>query len=55
MHAESSPTVRRIVEPLPMMLYNAPEVLYAWFLHDVQRGEGINDAYFYIRWTEPRK
>lgn len=42
-------------EPLPMMLYNAPEVLYAWFLHDVQRGEGINDAYFYIRWTEPRK
>lgn len=42
-------------EPLPMMLYNAPEVLYAWFLHDVQRGEGINDAYFYIRWTEPRQ
>jgi hypothetical protein len=55
MHAESSPTVRRIVEPLPMMLYNAPEVLYAWFLHDVQRGEGISDAYFYIRWTEPRQ
>ncbi|EKT65465.1 phospholipase effector Tle1 domain-containing protein [Providencia alcalifaciens] len=30
-------------------------VLYAWFVHDVQRAEGINDGYFSIRWMEPRK
>jgi len=29
-------------------------VLYAWFVHDVQRAEGINDAYFSVRWLEPR-
>ncbi|MFU9135505.1 hypothetical protein, partial [Erwinia tasmaniensis] len=29
-------------------------VLYAWFVHDVQRAEGINDGYFSVRWTEPR-
>ena len=42
-------------KPLPAMWYNAPDVLYAWFLHDVQRQEGINDAYFSVRWTEPRR
>ncbi|MFI8417303.1 hypothetical protein ACQKDS_12800 [Serratia sp. NPDC078593] len=40
--------------PLPMMWYNAPEALYAWFVHDVQRAEGINDGYFSVRWTEPQ-
>ncbi|EKS6647659.1 DUF2235 domain-containing protein [Enterobacter hormaechei] len=29
-------------------------VLYAWFIHDVQRAEGINDGYFSVRWLEPR-
>lgn len=29
-------------------------VLYAWFVHDVQRAEGINDGYFSVRWMEPR-
>lgn len=28
-------------------------VLYAWFVHDVQRAEGINDGYFSVRWVEP--
>jgi len=28
--------------------------LYAWFVHDVQRAEGINDGYFSVRWMEPR-
>lgn len=30
-------------------------VLYAWFVHDVQRAEGINDGYFSLRWLEPRR
>jgi hypothetical protein len=30
-------------------------VLYAWFVHDVQRSEGINDGYFAVRWMEPRE
>jgi hypothetical protein len=29
-------------------------VLYAWFVHDVQRAEGINDGYFSVRWMEPK-
>ncbi|WP_417314367.1 phospholipase effector Tle1 domain-containing protein [Enterobacter sp.] len=29
-------------------------VLYAWFVHDVQRTEGINDGYFSVRWMEPK-
>lgn len=29
-------------------------VLYSWFVHDVQRAEGINDGYFSVRWMEPR-
>lgn len=40
-------------KPLPVMWYRAPEALYAWFVHDVQRAEGINDGYFSVRWTEP--
>lgn len=42
-------------KPLPVMWYSAPEALYAWFVHDVQRAEGINDGYFSVRWTEPRR
>ncbi|KEA53323.1 hypothetical protein DT73_08165 [Mangrovibacter sp. MFB070] len=42
-------------KPLPMMWYSAPAALYAWFVHDVQRAEGINDGYFSVRWMEPRK
>ncbi|WP_256853242.1 phospholipase effector Tle1 domain-containing protein [Pantoea sp. Fr+CA_20] len=30
-------------------------LLYAWFVHDVQRAEGINDGYFSVRWMEPQK
>ncbi|MNB88351.1 hypothetical protein D3C76_353700 [compost metagenome] len=41
-------------KPLPVMWYSAPEALYAWFVHDVQRAEGINDGYFSVRWMEPR-
>ncbi|QKE22679.1 hypothetical protein [Citrobacter sp. TSA-1] len=29
-------------KPLPVMGYRAPTPLYAWFVHDVQRAEGIN-------------
>jgi hypothetical protein len=29
-------------------------VLYSWFVHDVQRAEGINGGYFSVRWMEPR-
>ncbi|OVZ80930.1 DUF2235 domain-containing protein [Yersinia kristensenii] len=42
-------------KPLPVMWYSVPEVLYAWFVHDVQRPEGINDGYFSVRWMEPRR
>lgn len=42
-------------KPLPVMWYSAPEALYAWFVHDVQRAEGISDGYFSVRWTEPRR
>ncbi|MFU9137265.1 hypothetical protein [Erwinia tasmaniensis] len=42
-------------KPLPMMWYNAPNALYAWFLHDVQRRETLSDAYFSVRWMEPRE
>ena len=41
-------------KPLPIMWYRAPAELYAWFVHDVQRAEGINDGYFSVRWMEPR-
>ncbi|MGU3415954.1 hypothetical protein ACLBW0_19670 [Enterobacteriaceae bacterium C34A] len=42
-------------KPLPVMWYSAPDALFAWFIHDVQRQEGIKDAYFSVRWTEPRR
>ena len=42
-------------KPLPVMWYNAPNALYAWFLHDVQRRETLSDAYFSVRWMEPRE
>ena len=40
----------------PMPTAQCPDTpeLYAWFLHDVQRSEGINNGYFAIRWMEPR-
>ena len=41
-------------KPLPVMGYRAPTTLYAWFVHDVQRAEGISDGYFSVRWMEPR-
>lgn len=41
-------------KPLPVMGYSAPTALYAWFVHDVQRAEGISDGYFSVRWMEPR-
>ncbi|WP_128177956.1 DUF2235 domain-containing protein [[Pantoea] beijingensis] len=45
-HDGKSPPVRWCVDA---------SVLYAWFVHDVQRAEGINDGYFSVRWMEPRK
>ncbi|WP_336432174.1 phospholipase effector Tle1 domain-containing protein [Providencia alcalifaciens] len=39
----------------PIRICVDSRVLYAWFVHDVQRAEGINDGYFSIRWMEPRK
>ncbi|EOY5377267.1 DUF2235 domain-containing protein [Cronobacter dublinensis] len=42
-------------KPLPVMWYSAPDELYGWFVHDVQRAEGINDGYFSVRWMEPRR
>ncbi len=44
-HDGASPPIRWCVDA---------SVLYAWFVHDVQRTEGINDGYFSVRWTEPR-
>ncbi|HHX8748715.1 PAAR domain-containing protein [Morganella morganii] len=40
----------------PMPAAQCPDTpeIYAWFLHDVQRSEGINNGYFAIRWMEPR-
>ena len=38
----------------PLKWCMGASVLYAWFVHDVQRAEGINDAYFSVRWLEPR-
>lgn len=44
-HEGKSPPIRWCVDA---------SVLYAWFVHDVQRTEGINDGYFAVRWMEPR-
>ncbi|KAB8311643.1 hypothetical protein EH228_09640 [Erwinia endophytica] len=44
-HNGTSPPIRWCVDS---------SVLYAWFVHDVQRAEGINDGYFSVRWMEPR-
>lgn len=44
-HDGKSPPIRWCVDS---------SVLYAWFVHDVQRAEGINDGYFSVRWMEPR-
>lgn len=40
--------------PLPVIWCSATTALYAWFVHDVQRAEGISDGYFSVRWMEPR-
>lgn len=37
------------------LLGTTPPALYAWFVHDVQKREGISDAYFCVRWMEPRQ
>ncbi|WP_036418693.1 phospholipase effector Tle1 domain-containing protein [Morganella sp. EGD-HP17] len=42
-------------KPMPIERCVDSSVLYAWFVHDVQRAEGINNGYFCIRWMEPRK
>jgi len=42
-------------KPIPIERCVDSSVLYAWFVHDVQRAEGINSGYFSIRWMEPRK
>ncbi|MCG0458497.1 DUF2235 domain-containing protein [Enterobacter cloacae complex sp. ECC445] len=44
-HDGTAPPVRWCVDA---------SVLYAWFVHDVQRTEGINDGYFSVRWMEPK-
>jgi hypothetical protein len=44
-HDGKSPPIRWCVDS---------SVLYSWFVHDVQRAEGINDGYFSVRWMEPR-
>ncbi|GAA3897741.1 hypothetical protein GCM10022405_23720 [Gibbsiella dentisursi] len=44
-HDGKSPPIRWCVDS---------SVLYAWFVHDVQRAEGISDGYFSVRWMEPR-
>ena len=41
-------------KPMPSAQCPDTPELYAWFLHDVQRSEGINNGYFAIRWMEPR-
>ena len=41
-------------KPPPIRWCVDSSVLYAWFVHDVQRAEGINDGYFSVRWMEPR-
>ena len=41
-------------KPPPIRWCVDSSVLYAWFIHDVQRAEGINVEFFSIRWTEPR-
>ncbi|MET4860366.1 PAAR domain-containing protein [Morganella morganii] len=41
-------------KPMPSAQCPDTPEIYAWFLHDVQRSEGINNGYFAIRWMEPR-
>ena len=40
-------------KPCPMPYVPISNELYSWFVHDVQRREGINYRYFYIRLMEP--
>ncbi|MBS0848926.1 DUF2235 domain-containing protein [Citrobacter sp. JGM124] len=41
-------------KPPPVRWCVDSSVLYAWFVHDVQCTEDINDGYFSVRWLEPR-
>ncbi|MDU7494903.1 MAG: DUF2235 domain-containing protein [Providencia rettgeri] len=39
--------------PFPVSYVPVSNELYSWFVHDIQRAEGINYHYFYIRLMEP--
>lgn len=39
--------------PFPISYTPVSNELYSWFVHDIQRAEGINYRYFYIRLMEP--
>ncbi|EOD8960460.1 hypothetical protein ACJ5XU_004047 [Providencia stuartii] len=39
--------------PFPISYVPVSNELYSWFVHDIQRAEGINYHYFYIRLMEP--
>lgn len=39
--------------PFPISYVPVSNELYSWFVHDIQRAEGINYRYFYIRLMEP--
>lgn len=41
-------------KPLPQQFYKTPSEIYSWFIHDIQRSEGVDYQYFYIRWMEPK-
>ncbi|WBA55931.1 DUF2235 domain-containing protein [Providencia sp. 21OH12SH02B-Prov] len=39
--------------PFPISYVPVSNELYSWFIHDIQRAEGIDYHYFYIRLMEP--